>query len=71
MTTQRPHQVVEVIQPRSAPHLAPIVAEIEHRMLKHLEALPTHALRRLLRAGAAIEQEREAFRCFMARLKGA
>jgi hypothetical protein len=68
MTVSRPDQVVEVFAPTGAPHLARIADDIQTQLRKQIEALPTDALRRLLRAGAEIEQRREEFERFRRRI---
>jgi hypothetical protein len=68
MTTPRPDQVVTVIAPSNAPHLARIAADIERQLLKQISALPTGALLRLLREGEAIAQACEEFERFRRRI---
>jgi hypothetical protein len=67
-TTPRPDQIVTVIAPSRAPHLAQIADEITARLLKQISELQTGALFRLLRAGAEIEQRREEFEGFLLRI---
>jgi hypothetical protein len=61
MRDRAPAREVEIFYPRQAPHLAPIAAKIEAKLLRHFELLPTEILLRLHRTLGAIAQEREAF----------
>jgi len=63
-----PDRSVEVIFPRSAPHLAPIAARMEATLTTYLENLPAAAAPRLLRELAAIEAQREAYARFRNRI---
>ena len=60
--------VVEVFAPSGAPHLARIADEIAGQVRQEIEALPPDELRRLLLAGAEIEQDRQAVERFRRRL---
>ena len=58
MIRRRPEQVVEVICPSNAPHLRQIAADVERKLLRHMETLPPDALRHLLLVGAEIARAR-------------
>jgi hypothetical protein len=63
-----PERIIEVFFPTQAPHLAPIVAEMEAIVRQQLEGVPDASLPRLLEAGAAIARERAAFEKFRERI---
>jgi hypothetical protein len=68
MTMLRPNQVVTVIVPASAPHLARIATDIETRLRRQIETLPTDAMRHLLRVGGEIARARGEYERFRRQL---
>jgi hypothetical protein len=56
-----------VFAPSNAPLLARIADEITARLLKHISALPSYALLRVLQEGEAIARERAEFARFVTR----
>jgi hypothetical protein len=52
-------RVIEVFYPSQAPHLAPIAAKMEAKLLRQFEFETASTPARLLKWGAAIARERE------------
>lgn len=57
-----PDRIAEVIYPSQAPHLAPIAAKMEAKLLRQFEFETPSTLARLLKWGAAIARGRRSRR---------